>query len=43
MNFEVWSWMACCGWLAGRLKTPFNTKIGYIGVSVLGGDLVLSG
>jgi len=27
-------------WLVGRLKSPFSTKIGYIGDKVLGGDLV---
>jgi len=28
------------GWLAGRLMSPFSTKIGYVGDKVLGGDLV---
>ena len=29
--------------LLERLMSPFNTKIGYIGDKVLGGDLVPSG
>jgi len=30
-------------WLVGRLMYHFNTKIGYIGDKVLGGDLVPPG
>jgi len=29
--------------LAGRLTSPFSTKMGYIGDKVLGGDLVPPG